>query len=117
MDFEVSIGEHARDYCVVSVRGEVDLHTAPKVQYSIERAAENGATAVFVDMSGIAFMDSTALSTFMRAKDTLEKQGISFRLVAPSPAVERIFDVTGFRDYFEVFPSLEEASRRNTASR
>lgn len=117
MDFEVSIGEHARDYSVVSVRGEVDLHTAPKVQYSIERAAENGATAVFVDMSGIAFMDSTALSTFMRAKDTLEKQGLSFRLVAPSAAVERIFDVTGFRDYFEVFASLEEASRKDAASR
>lgn len=117
MDFEVSIGEHARDYCVVSVRGEVDLHTAPKVQYSIERAAENGATAVFVDMSGIAFMDSTALSTFMRAKDTLEKQGLTFRLVAPSPAVDRIFDVTGFRDYFEVFSSLDEASRKDAASR
>lgn len=117
MDFEVSIGEHARDYCVVSVRGEVDLHTAPKVQYSIERAAENGTTAVFVDMSGIAFMDSTALSTFMRAKDALEKRGLCFRLVAPSPAVERIFAVTGFRDYFEVFASIEDASRKDTAPR
>ncbi|HET7478220.1 MAG TPA: STAS domain-containing protein [Rubrobacteraceae bacterium] len=111
MDFEVSIDEHARDYSLISVRGEVDLHTAPKVQYSIERATENGAAAVFVDMSGIAFMDSTALSTFMRLKDALEKQGLPFRLVSPSAAVERIFDVTGFRDYFEVFASREEAAR------
>ena len=110
VNFEVSIDEHAEDYSVVSVRGEVDLHTAPKVQYAIERAAnENGATAVVVDMSGIAFIDSTGLSTFMRSKDSLQEEGISLRITAPSHAVERIFDVTGFGDYFEVYPSKEAA--------
>ena len=60
--FDVSIDEHAEEYSVLAVRGEVDLHTAPKVQYAIERAAGNGADAVVVDMSGVEFMDSTALS-------------------------------------------------------
>jgi anti-sigma B factor antagonist len=110
MDFEVSIEEHAGSYSVVAVRGEVDIHTAPKVQYAIERAAgENGGGAVVVDMSGVAFMDSTALSTFMRAKDSLQEQGTSLRLTAPSKAVERIFNVTGFGEYFEVFPSRRDA--------
>lgn len=111
MDFEVSIEEHAGSYSVVAVRGEVDIHTAPKVQYAIERAAgENGGvSAVVVDMSGIAFMDSTALSTFMRAKDSLQEQGTSLRLTALSKAVERIFSVTGFGEYFEVFRSRRDA--------
>ena len=61
MDFEVSIDDHAEAYSVIAVRGEIDLHTAPKVQYAIERAAETNG-AVVVDMSGVAFMDSTALS-------------------------------------------------------
>src|SRR4028119_2378910 len=60
-DFEVSIDEHADAYSVVSVRGEMDLHTSPKVQGAIERASDNnGVGAVVVDMSGVAFMDSTA---------------------------------------------------------
>lgn len=110
MNFEVSIDDYAGDYAVISVRGEVDLHTAPKVQYAIERAAgENGAAAVIVDMSSIAFMDSTALSTFMRAKDSLEEREIELRLAAPSKAVERIFAVTGFHDYFQIFQSREAA--------
>ncbi len=122
MDFEVSIDEHAEAYSVVAVRGEVDLHTAPKVQYAIERASgtdrepdgetngePNGVGAIVVDMSGVAFMDSTALSSLVRSKDTLERRGISLRLAAPSGAVERIFSVTGFRDYFDVFPSREAA--------
>jgi len=108
MDFEVSIDERADAYSIVAVRGEVDLHTAPKVQYAIERGSE-GVEAVVVDIGGIAFMDSTALSTLMRAKESLEKEGTSLRLTAPSKAVERIFAVTGFGDYFDIYPSREAA--------
>ena len=106
MDFEVSIDEHAEAYSVIAVRGEVDLHTAPKVEYAIGRAAQTDG-AVVVDMSGVAFMDSTALSALGRSKDSLQEQGTSLRLAAPSSAVERIFSVTGFEDYFDIFPSRE----------
>lgn len=115
MDFDVSIDEHAEVYSIIVVRGEVDLHTAPKVQYAIERASESGASesgasdAVILDMSGISFMDSTALSMFARCKDSLGGRGVSLRFVSPSRAVERIFSVTGFREYFEVFPTREAA--------
>ena len=93
MDFKVSIDEHADAYSVVAVRGEVDLHTAPKVQYAIERGSK-GVSAVVVDMG---------------AKDSLEEKGTSLRLTTPSKAVERIFAVTGFGDYFDIYPSREAA--------
>ncbi|CAN5809472.1 STAS domain-containing protein [soil metagenome] len=108
MDFEVSIVEHVDSYSVIAVRGEVDIHTAPKVQYAIDRGS-NGAGAVVVDMNGITFMDSTALSMFMRAKDSLEEQGVTLRLAAPSDAVDRIFGVTGCGEYFEIYPSPTDA--------
>ena len=88
----------------------MDLHTAPKVEYAIERAIENkDVGAVVVDLGEVTFMDSTALSALMRSKDTLGQKGTSLRLAAPSKAVERIFSVTGFQDYFEIFPSREAA--------
>jgi anti-anti-sigma factor len=88
----------------------MDLHTAPKFQSAIERAAESESVgAVVVDLNDVAFMDSTALSSLMRSKDTLDQKGISLRLAAPSKAVERIFSVTGFQDYFDIFPSREAA--------
>ena len=50
----------------------MDLHTAPRVEYAIERAVENkGVGAVVVDLGEVAFMDSTALSALMRSNDTL----------------------------------------------
>jgi anti-sigma B factor antagonist len=88
----------------------MDLHTAPRFQYAVERAVENeGISAVVVDLGDVAFMDSTALSALMRSQDTLGQQGISLRLAAPSKAVERIFSVTGLQDYFDIFPSREAA--------
>ena len=108
MDFKVSIDEYADAYSIVTVRGEVDLHTAPKVQYAIEKGSE-GVGVVVVDVGDVAFMDSTALSTLMRAKESLEKNDASLRLTAPSKAVERIFAVTGLGDYFDVYPSREAA--------
>ena len=110
MDFAVNVDENCGSYAVVSVHGEIDLHTAPQVQHTIEQAAGNGSETVIVDMSGIAFMDSTALSTFMRAKDSLQERGVSLRLATPSHAVERLFSVTGFGDYFDIFPSREAAT-------
>ena len=86
----------------------MDLHTAPTFQNAVERAANEVATVV-VDMGGVAFMDSTALSSLMRSKDSLDQKGVSLRLAGPSSAVERIFSVTGFSDYFEIFPSREAA--------
>ncbi len=95
---------------MVAVRGEMDLHTSPKVQGAIERAADNnGVGAVVVDMSDVAFMDSTALSALVRSKDILGKRGVALRLAAPSVAVARIFSVTGFHDFFEMFDSREAA--------
>ena len=92
------------------MRGEVDLHTAPKVQDAIERAARTeDVRAVVVDVGGVAFMDSTALSALVRSKESLQRQEVSLRLAAPSKAVERIFSVTGFEDYFEIFSSREAA--------
>lgn len=108
MEFEVSVDEHAEAYSVVAVRGEVDLHTAPKVQYAVERGA-NGVEVVVLDMSGIAFMDSTALSAMMRIQESLKGRGVSLRMTTPSKAVERIFGVTGFGDYFDIYPSREAA--------
>ena len=105
----VSIEEHAETYSVVSVRGEVDLHTAPKLQQAIERAAETSGAVVVVDMSGVGFMDSTALSALVRSKETLDEKAALLRLVAPSRAVQRIFSVTGLGDLFDIFPSREAA--------
>lgn len=109
MDFEVSIDEHHSGYSVVSVRGEVDLNTSPRLHRAIERGAGR-ARPVVLETSGISFMDSTALSTFLQADEDLRERGVSLRIAAPSQAVERILGVTGLKERFEVYPTVEAAA-------
>ena len=81
----------------------------PVYTVATERRRVPGRPERFVDVGGVAFMDSTALSALVRSKDSLQQQDISLRLAAPSKAVERIFSVTGFEDFFEIFSSREAA--------
>jgi anti-sigma B factor antagonist len=100
--------EWEAEHAVVVPRGEIDLQSAPEMQSCIEEAV-SAVPLVILDMSGIEFMDSTALSVLIQARSRLEN-GHSMRLAAPSAAVKRILEVTGAGDYFEVYPTREAAT-------
>ncbi|WP_165874288.1 STAS domain-containing protein [Rubrobacter taiwanensis] len=101
--------EREAGHAAVVPQGEVDLQTAPEMQACIEEAFE-ASPVVILDMSGIEFMDSTALSVLIRARSQLGS-GLSLRLAAPSKAARRILEVTGAADYFDIYPSREEAAK------
>ena len=56
---------------VVSVRGEVDLYTAPHLWETIDAAIAETPNELVVDLSGVPFVDSTGLSVLVRAQKRL----------------------------------------------
>ena len=48
-----------------------------------------------LDLAAITFMDSTGLTTLMDARLQAERDGWSFTVRRPSPAVRRVFDLAG----------------------
>jgi anti-anti-sigma factor len=50
---------------------------------------------VTLDLAEVTFMDSTGLTTLMDAKVQADRDGWSFRVVRPSPAVLRVFELAG----------------------
>jgi anti-anti-sigma factor len=51
--------------------------------------------AIFIDASQITFMDSSGLRALLVAKAELDAEERSLRLLNPSPAVERLFEIAG----------------------
>jgi anti-sigma B factor antagonist len=47
------------DHAVVSVLGEIDLYTAPRLQSELMSALSGNPARLIVDMSGVEFCDST----------------------------------------------------------
>ena len=98
---------------VVSVIGELDLATAPAFERRLLDVTESGTGEVIVDLTGCSFLDSTGLRALIAARECLERSDRSLALVLSSPIVMRIFQITGFDEWFEIRPSLRAAGNGN----
>jgi len=94
---------------VITLRGEVDLATGPTLRAALLQELADGRVRIVVNLSHLAFCDSTGLSIFARFHQQCSAEGGWLRLAAPNGIVRRILDVTGvFNDM--VFDTIEAAS-------
>ena len=78
------------------VRGEVDLATAPKLQQALADRLSHGPPSILrLDLSGVSFMDSTGLHALLVAQRAARLLGGDLVLVAISPQVTRLLEITG----------------------
>jgi anti-sigma B factor antagonist len=96
---------------VVSVAGELDIYTAPRLDEALNQPEVEAAGRVVVDLTGTEFMDSTGLSVLVAAMKRLTKAGREFALVcAPSQRdLRRVMEITGLLGVFTIHGSREEA--------
>ncbi len=69
---------------VVWVRGEHDLASAHSLSAAIASAAAVHDTDIALDLSGVAFMDSTTIHVIERAKWSIETEGRALSVRNPS---------------------------------
>ena len=69
---------------VVSLRGEIDALTAPKLGSRLFGLAEDGARGVVVDLSHVTFMDSTGIGVLLNALRHLNIRRCKMVLVCPT---------------------------------
>jgi anti-sigma B factor antagonist len=93
---------------VVSVEGELDLSTAPRLKWMLVDSLAAGRKNLLVDLTGTTFMDSTALGVLVAVNRTLE-DGARLVIVCSRPNVLKIFELSGMEGVFTILPTLEEA--------
>lgn len=91
------------EYVVMSVHGEIDLYTVPRLQRELANVLASGeAVRLVVDLSGVDFCDSTGVNVLLAAHRQSREQGGDLELAAPRPAVRKILQVTGLEAVFTV---------------
>lgn len=93
---------------VISVEGELDLATAPRLKWVLIDVLEAGCTRLVVDLSLVSFLDSTALGVLVGVKRRLDPDA-QLAIVCAQPAVLKIFEFSGMDGAFAVFPTTDEA--------
>ncbi len=100
---------------LVEVTGEVDLHTAPLLAQTLERArrditAHAGVTEIVVDLRLVVFLSAAGLSVLARASHGCAQDDIAFRVAADQPAVIRPLTITRLDQQLRLRPYADPSA-------
>jgi anti-sigma B factor antagonist len=107
---EVSVSrEAADDVPVVAVSGEVDVYSAPELKESLTKLFDSGAKSVVVDLSDVAFLDSTGLGALVEARAATNDAGGALAIVCNHERILKLFTITGLDGVFSIHSSVDDA--------
>jgi anti-anti-sigma factor len=82
----------------VAPSGELDIATAGQLEGALREVEQTDAQTIVLDLSGLTFIDSTGLRLVLDANDRCGGAADRLRVIAGSPAVERLLDIVGLRE-------------------
>jgi anti-anti-sigma factor len=95
----------------ISVRGELDLSTAPELEGPLEEALGNDEGSLLIDLSDCEFIDSTGIALIVRAWQRLDGggNGRSLAICSRNDQVRRVLEITGLELSIPVHATREDA--------
>ena len=99
----------AGDRTIVTVGGEIDVYTAPKLRDKITDLVNSGHHALVVDMEKVDFLDSTGLGVLVGGLKKVRAHDGSMRLICNQERLLKIFRITGLAKVFVIHGSQADA--------
>jgi anti-sigma B factor antagonist len=100
--FQVVVSR-ARGTVVVTIRGELDTYTAPKLQDQLRDLIEDqGNLAMVLDLSKMTFVDSSGLSVLVDALKRMRQHGGTLTLASPTRATSKVLEISGLNKVFTI---------------
>ena len=94
---------------IVSVGGEIDVYTAPKLRDKITELGAAGAHDLVIDLEAVEFLDSTGLGVLVGGLKKVRAHDGSLQLVCTQDRLLKIFRITGLAKVFTIHSSAEAA--------
>jgi anti-sigma B factor antagonist len=96
-------------YELLTVEGELDIATAPRMISAVNEAIADMTGPLVVDLSDVVFMDSTGLALLMNARARVVRRGHGFAIICPNGPIARVFEIADMVDSLRVCPDQETA--------
>jgi stage II sporulation protein AA (anti-sigma F factor antagonist) len=98
---------------LIRLKGELDHHTAEQLRLQAEDAIEkNGIKHIVLNLEELHFMDSSGLGVILGRYKKIKKNNGEMIICAISPAVKRLFEMSGLYKIVKVEPSEKNALQR-----
>ncbi|MDQ0228070.1 anti-sigma factor antagonist [Metabacillus niabensis] len=101
MDIKIEITNNS-DETNISITGEIDVYTAPKLRESIFPLAQMPNPSIVVSLANVSYMDSTGLGVFIGLLKMVRKNEGQLRLIELSERLVRLFRITGLNDIIDI---------------
>lgn len=92
---------------IVSVGGEIDVYTAPKLRDKITELVGAGVYDIVVDMEAVEFLDSTGLGVLVGGLKKVRAHDGSLQLICNQDRLLKIFRITGLAKVFVIHESAD----------
>lgn len=99
----------AGDFHVVQLAGDIDIDSARELRAHIVERISDSSSRVVVDLTDVAFMDSSGLGALVGGWQ-MTRDGGDFRVAGASPVVRRVLTITGMEEVFQLYPTVEAAT-------
>ncbi len=96
-------------FTVVSVTGEVDLYSSPRMREAILAGVSRKDPRVIVDLAGVSYMDSSGIATLVEALQLTRKHGGRLMLAGLTERVREVFELARLESVFELVPDVAAA--------
>ena len=95
-------------WTVLSVEGELDLHTAPSLSERLLELGEVPSPRLAVDMTNVTFMDSSGLGVLVATLKRQRERGGELALVGTSGPPLKVLTITGLDKVIPTVGSVGE---------
>lgn len=86
----------------VTVSGEIDAYTAPKLRDELLPLAEGKNKVITVNLKDVTYMDSTGLGVFVGLFKQLNSNEGELKLIELSDRLKRLFELTGLSKVMKI---------------
>ena len=107
---DLKLGHHSTDGIeVVTVEGEIDIYTAPRLRELLIDLTGQGSCRLIVDLDKVGFLDSTGLGVLVGALKRVRPRDGWLDLVCTQERILKIFKITGLTKVFGIYQSVDQA--------
>ena len=114
MELTLNVHSELPEFTVITVNGEIDVYTAPKLRERLISLVEEGSYQLIADMEGVEFLDSTGLGVLVGGLKRVRAHDGWIDLVCTQSRILRIFKITGLNKVFSIHNSVVEAMAAHT---
>ena len=94
---------------LLEVEGEVDAHTAPRLDKALNDLLAQGHSRLVLDASQMEYISSAGLRVLLFAQREARQLGGEVRLFGLNAQVRRVFEIAGFDELLHISDTRQEA--------